>query len=374
MCVTRCVVLKISSLAFEQYRNLRGGSFEPCAGMNIIYGKNAQGKTNLLEAIWLFTGGRSFRGARDSELVAFDQERAVLGLRFYSEEREQEAEIVIQNGRRAATLNGVQKRSPSELVGKFRAVLFSPEHLSLIKSGPALRRTFIDAALCQVKPAYAPLLSRYNHTLTQRNALLKDIPRHAELLDTLEIWDERLARYGEAVIKERAAYIEKIEAPAREIYAGISENQEIFGIRYQKSAENLKEALAVSRREDLQCGHTTVGPHRDDLEVTVNGVSARAYGSQGQQRSLVLALKLAEADVLEREGGEAPVVLLDDVMSELDAGRQNYLLNRLVGRQVFITCCEPDAVRRLEDGALFEVRRGELYVSTPGAGHRNQDG
>lgn len=371
MYVTRCVALKIHSLAFEQYRNLRAGAFSPCAGMNIIYGKNAQGKTNLLEALWLFTGGRSFRGARDSELVAFGEERAALSLRFYSEEREQEAEIVIQNGRRNVLLNGVPKRSPAGLVGKFRAVLFSPEHLSLIKSGPALRRTFIDAALCQIKPAYASLLSRYNHTLTQRNALLKDIPRHAELLDTLEIWDDRLARYGDTVGKERAAYMKKIEGPARELYAGISENQEIFGIRYQKSAENLREALAVSRRDDIQSGHTTVGPHRDDLEVTINGMSARAYGSQGQQRSLVLALKLAEADVLEREGGEAPVVLLDDVMSELDSGRQNYLLNRLNGRQVFITCCEPEAIRKLEDGALFEVRRGELYVSTPGTGHRD---
>ena len=301
--------------------------------MNVIYGRNAQGKTNLLEAIWLFTGGRSFRGARDGELVAFGQEKAALQLQFYSEEREQEAGLTIQNGRRSASLNGVPKRSPAELVGKFRAVLFSPEHLSLIKSGPALRRNFIDAALCQVKPAYAPLLSRY------------------------------------AVARERAAYIQKIEAPARELYAGISENKEQFGIQYQKSAENLREALAAARRDDLQSGHTTVGPHRDDLEVTVDGVSARAYGSQGQQRSLVLALKLAEADVLEQEGGEAPVILLDDVMSELDAGRQHYLLNRLDGRQVFLTCCEPGAVKRLEEGALFEVRRGELYVPTSGAGH-----
>ena len=292
--------------------------------------------------------------------MAFGQEKAALHLQFYSEEREQEAELTIQNGRRSASLNGVPKRSPAELVGKFRAVLFSPEHLSLIKSGPALRRNFIDAALCQVKPAYAPLLSRYHHTLVQRNALLKDIPRHAELLDTLEIWDDRL---------ERAAYIQKIEAPARELYAGISENKEQFGIQYQKSAENLREALAAARRDDLQSGHTTVGPHRDDLEVTVDGVSARAYGSQGQQRSLVLALKLAEADVLEQEGGEAPVILLDDVMSELDAGRQHYLLNRLDGRQVFLTCCEPGAVKRLEEGALFEVRRGEIYVPTSGAGH-----
>lgn len=342
--------------------------------MNVIYGRNAQGKTNLLEAMWLFTGGRSFRGARDGELVAFGQDKATLNLQFYSEEREQEAELTVQNGRRSAALNGVPKRSPAELVGKFRAVLFSPEHLSLIKSGPALRRNFMDAALCQVKPAYAPLLSRYNHTLVQRNALLKDIPRHAELLDTLEIWDDRLARYGDAIAKERASYIEKLEGPARELYAGISENKECFGIQYQKSAENLREALAAARRDDLQSGHTTVGPHRDDLEVTVDGVSARAFGSQGQQRSLVLALKLAEADVLEQESGETPVILLDDVMSELDTGRQNYLLNRLDGRQVFLTCCEPDAVKRLEDGALFEVRRGELYVPTSGAGYRDQNG
>ncbi len=369
MYVTRCVVLKICSLAFDGFRNLCAGSIEPCDGMNVIYGKNAQGKTNLLESMWLFTGGRSFRGAKDAELVGFEQEKASLILRFYSEGREQEAEVSVVNGKRSAVLNGVPKKSPAQLVGTFRAVLFSPEHLSLIKGGPALRRTFIDAAMCQIKPAYASLLSHYNHTLNQRNALLKDIPRHAELLDTLEIWDDRLARYGEAVTKERAAYIEKIEPSAAEIYAGISENQEIFGIQYRKSAENLSEALRAARREDIQCGHTTVGPHRDDLEVTLNGVSARSFGSQGQQRSLVLALKLAEAGTLEKLGGEPPVVLLDDVMSELDAGRQNYLLNRLDGRQVFITCCEPETIARLEVGARFEVRKGEVYVSTPGTGY-----
>lgn len=360
----RCVLLNIIRLEYENYRNLMHGILLPCDGINIIYGRNAQGKTNLLEAIWLFTGGKSFRGAKDSELISFNQTISELKLTYYSEEREQTAKLVVQNGRRRAELNGVPKKSASQLVGKFCAVLFSPEHLSLIKDGPALRRNFMDSALCQVKPAYASLLSHYNHTLIQRNALLKDIPRHGELLDTLEIWDDKLTRYGEQIAAERIAYLEKIRKPAQEVYQGISEEREAIQIAYVRSdSGSFREALFQARRDDLYTGHTSVGPHRDDMEITVNGLSARAFGSQGQQRSIVLALKLAEAQILEEACGEKPVILLDDVMSELDAGRQDYLLNQLTGRQVFITCCEPDTVKRLKEGALFRMTGGMLHLA-----------
>lgn len=341
----------------------------PQDGINIIFGENAQGKTNVLEAIWLFTGGRSFRGAKDAELVAFHQPKATIALDFFSQEREQHADITVLNGRRSVKLNGVQKKSASQLIGTFCAVIFSPEHLSLVKEGPSGRRNFLDAALCQIKPAYAALLSHYNHTLIQRNALLKDIPRHAELLDTLSVWDERLVRYGTEVVRQRRSYVQALSAPAAEVYAGISGGKESFGLSYLCTAEDLAAALVGARREDLQSGHTTVGPHRDDLEITVNDLSARSFGSQGQQRSLVLALKLAEADVLQMKTGERPVILLDDVMSELDGGRQDYLLNHLKNRQVFITCCEPDLAGRLKQGARFEVKGGVIRVSASGAGY-----
>lgn len=352
--------MNILRLDWSGYRNLEPGGFSPGNGINVIYGKNAQGKTNLLEAMWLFTGGRSFRGARDADLIGYGKESAALNLRFFSGEREQTAEIRVENGRRSAGLNGVPKRSAAELIGVFCAVIFSPEHLSLVREGPAFRRNFIDSALCQIRPAYAALLSRYNHTLIQRNSLLKDIPRHAELLDTLSIWDEKLAKYGAEVVRFRLDYLRQLEEPAKAVYAGICEEKEVLSLQYRQSAENLEQALRETRREDLAAGHTGAGPHRDDLEIGIDGRSARAFGSQGQKRSAVLALKLAEAEVLRRRTGEKPVIFLDDVMSELDSGRQDYLLNHLEDCQVFITCCEPDAVKRLKEGKRFRMDAGAL--------------
>nr|WP_255575681.1 DNA replication/repair protein RecF [Caproiciproducens faecalis] len=344
----------------ENYRNIRRCVIIPQNGINIIYGKNAQGKTNLLEAVWLFTGGRSFRGAKDADLILQGEAGAKLSLEFFSGERVQTAEITIENGRRSAALNGIPQKNASGLVGKFFSVIFSPEHIALVREGPSQRRDFIDAALCQIKPGYAALLARYNRTLNQRNTLLKDIPRHAELMDTLEIWDEKLASYGEAVVLGRMDYIHKIREPVKEIYAGISQHTETIDLTYQKSAENLKTALKASRREDVALGHTSVGPHRDDMDISIDQRCARSFGSQGQKRSAVLALKLAEAEMLYRQTGERPVILLDDVMSELDSGRQDYLLNHLNSCQVFITCCEPGAIKQLREGALFEMDSGTL--------------
>lgn len=369
----------VRSLSVQDYRNIADGILEASPTVNVIYGENAQGKTNLLEALWLFTGGRSFRGAKDAELIRIGRQKARASLCFYSGGREQQVEITVQNGRRAAKLNGVEKKSPSELVGSFCAVLFCPEHLRLVKDGPALRRSFLDSAICQCRPAYAGVFSRYQQSLLQRNSLLKDIPHHAELLDTLDVWDERLAGYGGRIIRERRAYIERIRGTAVDAYAGISRSREKLAIDYQCTAasdggldageeqRSLLDALRASRREDVAAGHTSVGPHRDDLRIEINGLSARSFGSQGQQRSIVLALKLAEAAGLEAACGEPPVVLLDDVLSELDASRQDYLLNHLSGGQVFMTCCEPEAAGRMENGALFHVEDGRLEQASAGS-------
>lgn len=368
----------IKRLGFSRYRNLLEGELSPCPGVNVICGSNAQGKTNLLEGLWLFTGGRSFRGAKDSELIAFGEQTGRLCLDFYARDRDQRAEITIENGRRKAVLGGVDRGSASSLIGEFCAVVFSPVHLTLVKDGPAERRRFLDAAICQQKPAYTGLLSRYSHTLTQRNALLKDVPRHAELLDTLDIWEEKLARYGGAIAAQRIAYTKALGQSAATVYAGISEGREQLAVGYQSTfweegqpcdgaslSGVLVQKLKKSRREDLFAGHTGCGPHRDDLNLLIDGRSARAFGSQGQQRSCVLALKLAEASLLCDLLGERPVVLLDDVMSELDQSRQDYLLNHIHGWQVFITCCDPAAVGRLEGGAVFQVEQGKLSRIDP---------
>ncbi len=357
--------MNVRRLSWNHFRNLRAGEFEPCAGVNVIYGQNAQGKTNLLESMWLFTGERSFRGAKDAELVLQGETAAALRMDFWSEGRAQTAKITVSEGRRTAELNGIPKGACSALTGKFCAVVFSPEHLSLVRGGPSLRREFVDSALCQMKPGYASLLSGYNRTLFQRNALLKDIPRHAELMDTLEIWDERLSQFGERVIRQRTAYLEALSAPAAGFYAGISSNRETLSFVYRKSAEDLRRALAEGRQEDVLSGHTGAGPHRDDVEIFVSGLNARAYASQGQKRSVVLALKLAEAELLSRMTGEKPVIFLDDVMSELDARRQDYLLNHLTDFQVFLSCCEPGAARQMKGGALFRMEDGALSVVPP---------
>lgn len=370
----------VQRLGTQNFRNLEDGEVFPCQGVNVIYGDNAQGKTNLLEAVWLFTGGHSFRGAKDSELPRLDRETgnhspsAALALDFFSEEREQKALLQIENGKRSSVINGVKKKTGAALVGKVRAVIFSPEHLLLVKEGPFRRRSFIDGALCQLKPGFAAALSVYNRALQQRNALLKDLKRFPELSDTLEVWDARLARLGAVVMLERSAYVRQLAPQVSEVYEGISKGKEQIDVKYSPvvrcsvenpSSEEIEEVFLRELKRmlgsDIRSGFTSVGPHRDDLEIALNGISARAYGSQGQQRSAVLAMKLAEAQTLSRVSGEAPVVLLDDVMSELDQSRQDYLLNHLHGRQVLITCCSPETVSLQETGKRFRVEEGKIY-------------
>lgn len=247
-------------------------------------------------------------------------------------------------------------------------MIFSPEHLLLVKEGPQRRRNFIDGALCQIKPGYAKVLSKYNRSLIQRNTLLKDISKHPELWETMDIWNERLVLTGAQVIYERMKYVDSLSPRVTEIYSGISKNREIAQISYETlpggSIEEIsaayREEIKKSEKIDLKLGFTSVGPHRDDLDILLNGISARSFGSQGQQRSAVLALKLAEADILEERIGEPPLILLDDVMSELDESRQDYLLNHLHKRQVFITCCSPETVNLMEKGRIFTVESGEV--------------
>lgn len=368
----------VTKLGFENYRNLQNSELFPDKGINVIYGENAQGKTNLLEALWLFTGGHSFRGAKDSELPRIDPEKGTntsytkLLLQFYSREREQQAMLSVQNGRRTSVLNGVEKKTGAALVGKICAVIFSPEHLLLVKEGPARRRSFVDGAICQIKPGYARTISLYNRALMQRNALLKDIVRHPELLDTMEVWNLRLAKFGAQIMEERQWYITLLREKIEGIYRGISKNREEIQLSYslslkmagvfsrEEAEQGYFQALQKSERSDVRAGFTTCGPHRDDLDIQINGISARMFGSQGQQRSAVLSMKLAEAQLLADATGEAPLILLDDVMSELDTSRQDYLLNHLYHRQVFITCCVPESVNLLETGRKFLVESGTV--------------
>ncbi len=360
--------MNVTRLSAAHYRNLDEIEIFPQDGVNIIYGENAQGKTNLLESIWMFTGCRSFRGAKDAELISLQEEAARLDLDFYAAGREQTASLFLEE-KRKAVLNGVALPSPSKLMGEFRAVVFSPVHLSLVKEGPAQRRRFLDLALSQLKPRYAAILSQYNRALAQRNTLLKDIPYHAELLDTLDIWDDKLAVLGAQMIYQRRCYVARMRERAAVFYHGLSRGRESLTLSYDSKlegktasqlAQELSEALKKHRPEDLKSGSTSIGPHRDDLLILVDELPARIYGSQGQQRSCALSMKLSEAALIHEITGEQPVALLDDVMSELDAGRQDYILNHIDGWQVFITCCEPSSLLRLCGGKTFSLCRGHL--------------
>lgn len=363
--------MQVSRLSFEGFRNLKTGHFEPCPGVNVIVGENAQGKTNLLEAVWLFTGTKSFRSAKDGELIAFGSEQSRLEMIFDAGGREQQAEIAIQN-RRVATLNGIKQSSAAKLAGVFCGIVFSPVHLSLIKGGPSERRRLIDAAYCQLRPAYVKTLSEYARILTQRNALCKARDTGEAAAEMMDLWDRQLAQAGCRILHARQRYVQRMTTTARKIYQGLSSGKEAFDLRYVSTvgilpeetpaemAAKLYEELRLHRREDLAAGFTTIGPHRDDMEVFIDGNSARSFGSQGQQRSAVLAIKLAEAALLEEVTGEKPIALLDDVMSELDHSRQEYILNHIQDWQVFITCCDPEPLRSLRNGQKIYVRNGEL--------------
>lgn len=362
--------MNVKKLEVVSFRNIENEVIEPCESVNLIYGDNAQGKTNMLESIWLFTGCRSFRGSKDSELLNFNSPKALLSLDYFGYDRDQNISLNIEKGRKFS-LNGVKQSSASKIMGEFLAVVFSPVHLSLVKDGPYERRKFLDIAISQLKPKYAVTLSQYNKALAQRNMLLKDLVYHSELYDTLDVWEDRIAFYAGEIIRQRVGYINALSQFAKEIYDGISSGKEEIEITYfqqcpvyannkQELYENIKSLLFASRKNDIANGYTSVGPHRDDINIKIDGLSARSYGSQGQQRSAALALKLGEAAMIKNFTNEQPVALLDDVMSELDETRQNYILNHIKDWQVFITCCDPNSVSNLKFGKAFEMKNGKI--------------
>lgn len=375
--------MTIQCLSAEGFRNLEPTNLQPDTRVNIFYGQNAQGKTNLLEAIWLFTGARSFRRAKDNELIGFQTEQTRLKLQFTAGKREQQAILSIRENKRSAQLNDVPLQSASGLAGTFCAVIFSPEHLALVKEGPSLRRAFLDEAICPLRPRHTAILTAYHKALSQRNALLKDIPRHAELFDTLDIWDERVSKLGAAILYARLRYLARLLPKAEQLHQSIASRHEPITFQYE-SAKELQDCLQASdwhtkeieqalystlqnrRRMDIETGTTSVGPHRDDLLIHISGNPARTFASQGQQRTAALALKLAEAGVLTDVLGEPPVILLDDVFSELDTTRRDYLINHIDSAQVFITCCDPQGLTP-KAGAIFSVSNGQIRrgFSTP---------
>lgn len=350
----------IKKLFLKGFRNLFIEEMLPDEKINIICGDNAEGKTNIVEAVWLLTGAKSFRNVRDNELVNFESNFAEIKADFISEGIENNLNIKIKE-KRETFFNGKKQNISSDIAGKFCAVIFSPSDINLITDSPSLRRKFLDTAICQLYPKYIEVLRNYNRAVQQRNNILRDCLKDATLRILLEGFEKSIVENGEKIVAYRKRYIELLNNNAPKIYNDLSGNKEFLEIEYICSyKENFKNELLLRQKEDILRGVTTVGPHRDDILFKINGFSAKEYSSQGQKRSICLALKLAESNIIEEVMGEKPVTLLDDVMSELDKGRQNYILNHIKDRQVFITCCDKSNFEELEEGKVFFVKNGRI--------------
>ena len=373
--------MRLLSLEVQNYRNIASASLTPGRELTVICGNNGQGKTNLLEAIWLLTGGKSFRGGKDAELVRRGEPFAVLEASTLSaqhpeelllEEPEEERRIRMTIGTpdssrpgRNASVNGAPPKRASALAGSFPAVVFDPGHLSLVKGAPEGRRKFLDAALCQLYPGYLTVYRRYIRALQQKNALLRRSaagPRlYAEKAALLEVLNAELAVQGEAIQQRRRAYLERLGPLACSNYAELSHGAERMELHYAAQFEpgGLADLLRARQSEELRAGQSLCGPHREDIELLLDGQPAKVFASQGQQRSVVLSLKMAEAAAAAAITGEHPVLLLDDVLSELDDGRKQYLLTRMREKQTFVTSCDDTAFLKT-DGEVYRMNGGVL--------------
>lgn len=352
--------MNIRNIYLKNFRNYKVLDLKFEKDFNIIFGNNAQGKTNILEAIFLCSAGRSHRTSKDMELIKFGEDIYKIKIDLIRNEIEKNIEVIYDKvEKKKIRINEIPLKKIGNLMGQLNAIMFSPEDMMIIKEGPAERRRFIDIALSQLKPSYFYDLQQYVKILAQRNNLLKEIEYKKSLSDTLEVWNISLAEKGSRIIKARKEYIEMLAKKAEENHSKITNNNEKLKIRYMPSLEGLQEfndlddinkaflrnLERVKRRELLKCT-TMVGPQRDEYEFIVNNESLKLYGSQGQQRTAILSIKLSEVEIVKEETGEYPVLLLDDVMSELDKSRQDYLIRNLKGIQTFITCTEKDSIQK----------------------------
>ena len=366
--------MRIDALTLEGFRNYRRAALDFDPSCNVIYGENAQGKTNLLEAIVYLSCGKSPRARTDRELLGFESERAQLVGHIFSRERAFETEITLARGRRRKmTVNGVPAKNGAALADVLHTVFFSPEDLFLIRDGAAARRRFMDLSLCQLRPRYAEALAEYTRLHEHKTRILRDSEEYPQLLATLPDFNARLCQVGAVLIHYRARYCRALEQYAAQAHSECSGGREELTLHYE-TVKTVTDPFAphaelVSALEEHQRGHHQAelssrlclsGPHKDDIAVSVNGRSARQFCSQGQVRTAALAMKLADREIHKNAIGEYPVMLLDDVLSELDPKRQEYVLNRITGGQVFITCCENDRLDRLVGGRVFHIRNGEV--------------
>ena len=355
----------VESLSLKNYRNYENLNLNFSDGTNIFYGNNAQGKTNILEAVYMSGTTKSHRTSKDLELIRFTEEESHISTVVKKNGISHKIDIHLKNNKsKGVAIDGIPIKKASELFGMINFVFFSPEDLNIIKNGPSEKRRFMDIELCQLNKIYLSDLANYNKIVIQRNKLLKDLFFRKDLTDTLDIWDFQLCEYGQRIIKMREAFVERLNEIIFNIHYSLSGGKENLKIVYLKNCEkeDLMEQLKLNREKDLKLKTTSVGPHRDDLGFYFDGMDVRKYGSQGQQRCAALSLKLSEIELVKSTTGDTPILLLDDVLSELDKNRQNYLLNHIHDIQAMITCTGLDEFVncRFSIDKIFKVTDGTV--------------
>ena len=366
--------MQIKNLKLRNYRNYSNLDIHFADSFNIIYGNNAQGKTNIIEAIFLCASGRSHRTSKDHELLKSETPGFIIKLNFEKETNMEEIEISYNTEeRKKIRINEIPVKKIGDLMGHLNAVIFSPEDLLIIKQGPAERRRFLDITLSQLRPSYFFDLQQYARILIQRNTLLKNVQIRKELEATLDVWDKHLIKTGTRIMRARNNFINRLNELAGIRHAKLTNNEESLRLKYNPSFEFMAQSsdlqledvlsklLEKNRGKEIQKGSSMYGPHRDDIDIVLNDVSTKIYGSQGQQRTVVLSMKLAEIDLMKEESGDYPVLLLDDVLSELDDRRKDYLLDNIKGMQTFITCTDKLFFKKnMELAAFFYVEGGNI--------------
>ena len=355
----------IKSLEIADYRNYNSLHIDFSSGTNILYGDNAQGKTNILEAIYMSATTKSHKGSKDKDVVNFNKEEA--HIRTYLEKEGIETRVDMhlrKNKSKGIAIDGQKIKKAAQLLGLLNVVFFSPEDLGIIKNGPAERRRFVDMELCQLDQFYLYNLNNYNKIVNQRNKLLKDMYFNPSLRDTLNIWDSQLVSFGSKIIERRKLFAEQLNEIIIEIHRKLSGGKEDLLIQYEPdiTIEDYARALSVNQERDVKLKQTTTGPHRDDFSFLVGDIDIRKFGSQGQQRTAALSLKLSEIELVKKMTKDNPVLLLDDVLSELDSNRQNYLLGTIGNIQTIITCTGLDEFvnNRFEIDKVFHIENGKI--------------
>ena len=355
----------IESLELKNFRNYEELSIVLDPGTNILYGDNAQGKTNVLEAVYLCGTTKSHRGSKDKEMIRFEQDESHIRMMVKKDGVSHKIDMHLKkNKAKGIAIDGIPIRKAAELFGIVNLVAFSPEDLNIIKNGPSERRRFMDLELCQLNKVYLQELTSYNKVLNQRNKLLKDIGFQPGLTDTLDVWDMQLVQYGEKIIQRRIRFIEEVNAIIGDIHHKLTGGRERISLSYEPGcgALSLEAALEKNRERDIRMKSTSVGPHRDDICFMAGGIDIRRFGSQGQQRTAALSLKLSEIELVRQIIKDTPVLLLDDVLSELDKHRQNYLLDSIHDIQTLITCTGLDEFvnHRFSINKVFHVQNGHV--------------